>query len=84
MNKLSTKSTVELNISGFPSHGGDLLSASRMSGILPQDILDFSVNTNPLGLPSCVAPLLVQIVNDLDKYPDSESPILKQALAETL
>lgn len=84
MSNLLINSSAELNISSIPSHGGDLLSASRISGIPPQRILDFSVNTNSLGLPPCVAPLLGQIINDLDKYPDSESSTLKQALAEML
>lgn len=84
MNKLLATADIELNNSSLPSHGGDLLSASRISGIPLKDILDFSVNTNPLGLPSCVAPLLGQVINDLDKYPSSESPTLKHALAESL
>lgn len=84
MNKVLTTSAIERNNSSLPSHGGDLLSASYMSGIPPKDILDFSVNTNPLGLPSCVAPLLGQIIHELDKYPNSESPTLKQALADIL
>lgn len=91
MNKISDKASkpqLVKNGTGdnapFPTHGGDLLSASRLSGILPQDIIDFSVSVNPMGIPTCVSTLLGQIANDLEKYPDSESTELKLALARSL
>ena len=69
---------------GFPVHGGELLNASRLSGIPVHDIIDFSISVNPLGYPSCVGPLVGQILTDLIKYPDSESTELQQNLADTI
>lgn len=73
-----------LKDSGFPVHGGELLSASRLSGRPVQDIIDFSVSINPLGLPSGIGSHIEQMLGDLKRYPDSESSELKQALADSL
>ena len=89
MNKLSDKTAKPVQApdeayKSFPAHGGDLLLASRLSGIPAHDIIDFSVSVNPMGLPPCVSPLLGQMANDLERYPDSESTELKLTLAESL
>lgn len=81
---MNKRHTTDITDSRLPTHGGDLLTASRLSGIHPQDILDFSVSVNPLGLPECVAPLMEEIISDLGRYPDSESSELKHALADML
>lgn len=60
------------------SHGGDIFEAQRK---YKKEILDFSANINPLGIPLRVKGLLRQEVNSLIHYPDQESHRLKAALA---
>lgn len=60
-------------------HGGDIYSARELSG--KQDILDFSVNTNPLGLTEDVKQALIAHIDDCDKYPDPFCRDLVSALA---
>ncbi|MXY35672.1 MAG: histidinol-phosphate aminotransferase family protein, partial [Dehalococcoidia bacterium] len=63
-------------------HGGLDEAELRDYGLLPQDVLDFSANINPLG-PS---PLVRQAAAaaDLSSYPDRECLALREALAERL
>lgn len=63
-------------------HGGLDEAELRDYGLLPQDVLDFSANINPLG-PS---PLVRQAAAaaDLSSYPDRDSLALREALAERL
>jgi histidinol-phosphate aminotransferase len=50
--------------------------------IAPDDVLDFSVNSNPFGPSPAVAAALAQ--TPLDRYPDRESLALRRALAAHL
>ena len=67
---------------GKTVHGGLDEAELRHYGLLPQDVLDFSANINPLG-PS---PLVRQAAAaaDLSSYPDRECLALREALAERL
>jgi histidinol-phosphate aminotransferase len=63
-------------------HGGiDYLELNKL-GILPENILDFSVSTNPFGPP----PGIKEAINraSIDCYPDSESTELRSLLASKL
>ncbi len=64
------------------SHGGiDYLELQEL-GILPEDVLDFSVCTNPFGPP----PGIVEAISEapIDRYPDGEATELKFLLAKKL
>ena len=63
-------------------HGGDILSASERSGLPPGEIVDFSVNINPLGPPAAVVDALHADVRELERYPDPAYRALRGALAE--
>ncbi len=64
------------------AHGGlNSLELERL-GFSPEDILDFSVSTNPFGPPPGTAGAIRYAV--LDRYPDSESTALRLALASRL
>ncbi|MBI4302807.1 MAG: histidinol-phosphate aminotransferase family protein [Chloroflexi bacterium] len=64
------------------SHGGiDYLELEQV-GILPEDVLDFSVSTNPFGPPPGIKEALSRA--SVDCYPDSESTELRLLLAEKL
>ena len=53
-------------------HGGDIYSAREQLGKLenPPEILDFSANINPLGLPDGVKQAIRDSVDTFDIYPD--------------
>ena len=68
-----------------PTHGGESERIAARYGIEAADILDFSVNLNPLGAPAAVRALLADsegFVRSLAAYPDREASRLKRALAE--
>lgn len=56
-------------------HGGDIY---ENSGIL----LDFSVNTNPLGMPEGAKRSIAAGIDAYERYPDTECRALRAALAE--
>ncbi len=62
-------------------HGGDIYSAreqlSRMEN--PPDILDFSANINPLGLPEGVKLAITKSVDSFNAYPD---PLCRELIAD--
>jgi adenosylcobyric acid synthase len=53
-------------------HGGNLRHLENISGIPAGEILDFSANINPLGLPEWVRPLVSSLLSSLVHYPDPE------------
>lgn len=61
-------------------HGGDIYSAKEQIG--KEEILDFSVNTNPLGLPEEVKQAIEKALADSERYPDPFCRELTAALAE--
>ena len=58
-------------------HGGDIYGNT---GVL----LDFSVNINPLGMPSAVKNALISRTNEFTNYPDPECRKLRCAIATKL
>jgi histidinol-phosphate aminotransferase len=72
------------NLSAIPpaSHGALDYQELERAGLSPDDVLDFSVNSNPYG-PS---PLVIEAVSKtpLDRYPDRECLALRRALADRL
>jgi threonine-phosphate decarboxylase len=68
-------------------HGGDVWQVAEEFGISPQEILDFSANINPLGLPPRARERLARDASDsrlLSFYPDPSARILRNALSERL
>ncbi|WP_162523488.1 threonine-phosphate decarboxylase CobD [Calorimonas adulescens] len=61
-------------------HGGDIYSIAREYGFKPEDILDFSGNINPLGMPESVKRAIIENLDILSKYPDPEYLDLRQAI----
>jgi histidinol-phosphate aminotransferase len=64
------------------THGGINYPELEKLGISPEDILDFSVSTNPFGPPPGIKEAMAQA--SIDRYPDSEATELKQLLARKL
>ncbi len=63
-------------------HGGLDYAELEMLQLTPEEVLDFSVNSNPFGPSPCVQQALARI--PLDRYPDREALTLRRALAERL
>lgn len=63
-------------------HGGPNYTELQQLGFAPEDVLDFSVSANPYGPPPGTNEALKSAV--VDRYPDSDSGELRQALAHNL
>lgn len=63
-------------------HGAPDYEELEQWGFRPQDVLDFSVNSNPYGPPPGVREALQGV--PLNRYPDREALALRRALAEHL
>jgi len=63
-----------------PSHGGLNYKELLKEHIRPQDVKDFSVSINPAPLPESVRRKIMDV--PLDRYPDSDSTELRQALSD--
>lgn len=61
------------------SHGGNIW---QYPGSLRRAIVDFSVNTNPLGTAKKIKSSIVRNLDKIDYYPDPESKHLKKGLAK--
>ncbi len=62
-------------------HGGDLLSYKHM---YDGELIDFSSNINPLGLPNGLKEFLTDEFNAVTVYPDIEYRLLKKEVAKYL
>jgi threonine-phosphate decarboxylase len=68
----------------LPLHGGQLRQIAARFGILPEVLLDFSVNINPAGPPPSVLLTIRRVLEDprtLTAYPDLELGELKEIIA---
>ena len=62
-------------------HGAEVLGAAEESGLLPQEILDFSSNVNPLGPSKRALDAAKSAFSQITAYPDSNSNELRQVIA---
>ena len=68
-------------------HGGDVWQVGEELGIAASEILDFSANINPRGLPHRAQERLIQDASDarlLSFYPDPSARRLRKVLSEQL
>ncbi|MDO4975831.1 MAG: pyridoxal phosphate-dependent class II aminotransferase [Eubacteriales bacterium] len=63
------------------SHGGNIYKKAKELGIREEDILDFSANISPLGLPQEIREAMIQAVDGIINYPDPECMELREAIA---
>ncbi|WP_338781563.1 threonine-phosphate decarboxylase CobD [Metabacillus sp. FJAT-52054] len=67
----------------LPHHGSNPQHVyHRLHMIPPDKIIDFSVNTNPLGPPPFIKENWLDYLQDIYDYPDPEAAALVQALSE--
>jgi len=62
-------------------HGADIYTAAEKTGIGKDDILDFSSNINPLGIPYSVKNAAIKLIEHSNKYPDINSRELKKSIS---
>ena len=62
-------------------HGGNLTRLSRVSGLPEDEILDFSANINPLGLPEWFRSVVSASLSKVVHYPDPDCTELVEAIA---
>ena len=63
-------------------HGGDIYGTDIQKTVEEgKEILDFSANINPLGMPESVRQAVMMSLSAAEHYPDPECRKLKQALA---
>ncbi len=63
----------------LPPHGGDLRSFEEQYGCEP---IDFSSNTNPLGLSPLAREAVINSLHTADRYPDPKCRRLAKAIAD--
>ncbi|MDQ2774764.1 MAG: aminotransferase class I/II-fold pyridoxal phosphate-dependent enzyme [Acidobacteriota bacterium] len=68
-------------------HGGDVFAVAEAYGFAPTELLDFSANINPRGLPPSAA-LRLQMdaadITGLTRYPDPHAWPLRRALSQLI
>jgi threonine-phosphate decarboxylase len=63
-------------------HGGNIYALARQLACLPDQIIDFSANINPLGISPRALRSFDQTLNNLDHYPDPHCAMLKEQLSD--
>jgi threonine-phosphate decarboxylase len=64
-------------------HGGNVWEISEKHNIPVEQLLDFSISTNPLGVPAKALESIRQHLNLIHHYPDPEPDWLLEALAKS-
>lgn len=62
-------------------HGADIYGASEIFGIDEDDIIDFSSNINPFGIPDNVQEAIIRSIKYSNRYPDINSRELVKGLS---
>lgn len=65
----------------IPEHGGNLFQAAKHYGFLPQKLVDFSANINPLGPSIKVIKAITDNLWQISHYPDPDCTLIRQALS---
>lgn len=63
-------------------HGGNLMELARQLGCSPQEIIDMSSNTNPLGPPPGLIEYLKDHVDAVGSFPEVDSKSITELFAE--
>lgn len=62
-------------------HGGNIYEVAEKFNIDEKDIIDFSANINPLGIPESLKKTIITNLDTLDKYPDPNYKSLTASIA---
>jgi len=72
-----------LSLEGFFEHGGELEKIEKL-GVSPENLIDFSVNLNPLGPPEKLLQMLKEHIHKIGRYPEPHSETLSFKLCRKL
>lgn len=61
-------------------HGGNIYEAAKRYGIAPGEIIDFSANINPFGIPDSLKEAIISNIDILENYPDPEYESLVKSI----
>ncbi len=62
-------------------HGSDVEVVEKKYGISKEEIINFSSNVNPMGMPESVREEIIKNIDILESYPDRENNSLKASLS---
>jgi len=62
-------------------HGGNPWELMRQRGFSKDQVVDFSVDVNPLGFPPCVPEAILAHLAEIAQYPDPEASAVREAIA---
>ncbi len=65
-------------------HGGNIYKASAEYGMDSSQILDYSANLNPLGMPAQLKDIFFENIREAENYPDPDCMALKEAISSYL
>jgi len=65
------------------SHGGNIYKKAKELGLAESQLMDFSANISPLGLPDHIRQAMVEAIDGIVNYPDPECETLREAIAES-
>ena len=65
-----------------PIHGGDRYGASLQTSFSQEELLDFSANINPLGMPKSIKEAILKGLSSSVHYPDPFCRLLRAELAK--
>ncbi|MCE1685689.1 threonine-phosphate decarboxylase, partial [Enterobacter hormaechei] len=63
-------------------HGGNVLEMALKIGVTVEEMIDFSANINPLGMPESLKTAIIDQLQCAEYYPDTEYRRLHAALAQ--
>jgi threonine-phosphate decarboxylase len=63
-------------------HGGNIYEVAEKLGIQPNEVLDFSANINPLGVPISFRKALIENITMIENYPDPHYQRLVHGIAK--
>lgn len=63
-------------------HGGNIYEIAKKYGINEKEIIDFSANINPLGVPNKLKAAIISNIEALENYPDPDYKELVSSIAK--
>lgn len=63
-------------------HGGNIYKIERELGIPRKDLIDYSANINPLGVPTALRDSITKEIDSLANYPDPDYNDLRDAIGK--
>ncbi len=71
----------QISLAQTRSHGGNLWELMRHHRVSKNQILDFSVDINPLGFPAVVRAVILEHLDEIRYYPDPDAREFRNAIA---